>query len=276
METVVTPSACAPARPGLSRPSPLTGLQTPWPFTIEKQFPANYRKGLFIAFHGSWDRAPYAQGGYNIVYQGLTPTGTAGRCEIFADGFSGGATSPGDAQHRPSGVAVGPDGSLYVSDDVKGRIYKIIYKGSAQVSTVKAAYRPCPSLTASPGEVMQARPSLPRARILTLVRLRLRFLPARRMQMVALGDRIFHGQVAGAMCTACHGTNGAGTPLGPDLTKNKWLWSDGSWAGITKTITTGVMQPKQFRSPMPPNGGTQLTPEQSKAVAAYVWSLSHR
>jgi len=94
--------------------------------------------------------------------------------------------------------------------------------------------------------------------------------------MVTLGDRIFHGQAAGGTCTACHGTNGAGTPLGPDLTKKKWLWSDGSLSGITKTVTDGVMQPKQYRSPMPPNGGAQLTPAQSKAVAAYVWSLSHR
>jgi mono/diheme cytochrome c family protein len=94
--------------------------------------------------------------------------------------------------------------------------------------------------------------------------------------MVALGDRIFHGQVAGGTCTACHGSNASGTPLGPDLTKKKWLWSNGSWAGITKTITNGVMNPKQYRSPMPPNGGSQLTPEQSKAVGAYVWALSHR
>ncbi len=242
----------------------------------DKQFPANYRGGLFIAFHGSWDRAPYAQGGYNIVYQGLTPTGTAGRCEIFADGFAGGATSPGDAQHRPSGVAVGPDGSLYVSDDVRGRIYKIIYNGSAQGTTVKAAYRACPSLTASPGQVMQAQAKPPEGTHPDAGAAAAPVAPGATPAMVALGGRIFHGQVAGAMCTACHGTNGAGTPLGPDLTKKKWLWSDGSLAGLTKTITTGVMQPKQFRSPMPPNGGTQLTPEQSKAVAAYVWSLSHK
>jgi mono/diheme cytochrome c family protein len=93
--------------------------------------------------------------------------------------------------------------------------------------------------------------------------------------MVALGDRIYHGQVAGATCTGCHGANGAGTPLGPNLTTNKWLWSDGSLAGITKTITEGVPVPKQYRSPMPALGGAQLTTAQTEAVAAYVWSLSH-
>jgi mono/diheme cytochrome c family protein len=92
--------------------------------------------------------------------------------------------------------------------------------------------------------------------------------------MVALGDRIYHGQVGGAACAGCHGSGGAGTPLGPDLTDNKWLWSDGSYTGIAKTITDGVMQPKEYRSPMPPMGGAQLTDQQVSALAAYVWSLS--
>jgi mono/diheme cytochrome c family protein len=62
---------------------------------------------------------------------------------------------------------------------------------------------------------------------------------------------------------------------GSDLTDQKWLWSDGGFAGIAKTITDGVPQPKEYRSPMPPMGGSQLTDDQVKAVAAYVWSLSH-
>ncbi len=245
-------------------------------FYDRKQFPAAYQGGLFIAFHGSWDRAPYAQGGYNIVYQGLSADGTAGRCEVFADGFSGGFNSPGEALHRPSGVAVGPDGSLYVADDVRGRIYKIVYKGNAQDAADQAAFRPCPSLTASPGEVVQAQAKPPEGTHPNAGDAALPVPPGATQAMVALGDHIFHGQVASGTCTACHGPNGKGTPLGPDLTGNKWLWSDGSLAGITKTITRGVMQPKQYRSPMPPNGGSSLDPKQSKAVAAYVWALSHR
>jgi mono/diheme cytochrome c family protein len=93
--------------------------------------------------------------------------------------------------------------------------------------------------------------------------------------MVALGDRIYHGQVGGGSCAGCHGSDGKGTPLGPDLTDQKWLWSDGSWTGIAKTITDGVPQPKEYRSPMPPMGGAQLTDDQVKALAAYVWSMSH-
>jgi mono/diheme cytochrome c family protein len=66
--------------------------------------------------------------------------------------------------------------------------------------------------------------------------------------------------------------------LAPALTgKNKeWLWSDGSYAGIAKTITEGVSQPKEYRSPMPPMGGAQLSPDQVSALAAYVWSFSHK
>ena len=95
---------------------------------------------------------------------------------------------------------------------------------------------------------------------------------------VALGDRIFHGQVGGAACTGCHGDSGEGTPLAPPLTgkSKKWLWSDGSYAGIAKTITEGVPQPKEYRSPMPPMGAAQLTPDQLSALAAYLWSFSHK
>jgi hypothetical protein len=67
----------------------------------------------------------------------------------------------------------------------------------------------------------------------------------------------------------------AGTPLGPDLTDTKWHWSDGSFAGIAKTITSGVSQSKKYRSPMPPVGGAQLTLDQVSAVAAYIWGLNH-
>ena len=112
----------------------------------QKQFPARYRNGVFIAFHGSWDRAPYTQGGYNVVFQPLQGDRASGNCEVFADGFAGQDESPGGAAHRPSGLAVGPDGSLYVSDDIHGRIYRIVYKGG--VAGGASAITPCPSASA--------------------------------------------------------------------------------------------------------------------------------
>ncbi len=95
-------------------------------------FPPIYRGGAFIAFHGSWNRAPFPQQGYKVVFvpfKGGKPTGTY---EDFATGFAGAGgevESPGDADYRPCGLAVGPDGSLYISDSVRGRVWRIVYTG---------------------------------------------------------------------------------------------------------------------------------------------------
>jgi glucose/arabinose dehydrogenase/mono/diheme cytochrome c family protein len=242
----------------------------------KKQFPARYRGGVFIAFHGSWDRAPYVQGGYNVVFQALDGDHASGRCEIFADGFAGAVKSPARAEHRPSGLAVGPDGALYVSDDIRGRIYRIVYRGGAEGGAANVT--PCPSLTAPAGNPVQVAAQPPEGTHPDAGAAANNFpIPqGATREMVRLGERIYRGQEGGAACTGCHGDSGQGTPLGPDLTGKKWLWSDGSYAGIAKTITEGVSQPKQYRSPMPPMGGAQLAPDQVSALAAYVWSLSHR
>lgn len=245
-------------------------------FYDQKQFPARYRGGVFIAFHGSWDRAPYAQGGYNIVFQTLAANPSTAGCEVFADGFAGAVRTPEGATYRPSGVAVGPDGSLYVAEDMKGRIYKITYTGPAGADAGDSGVTPCPNLMAPAGDVIQAVAKPPEGTNADVSTAALAVPPGATQAMLLLGDRIYHGQVADATCTACHGANGAGSPLGPDLTKDKWLWSDGSWPGITKSIADGVPKPKQYRSPMPAMGGSQLTPEQASAVGAYVWALSHR
>lgn len=93
------------------------------------QFPQRYRGGAFIAFHGSWNRAPLPQGGYNVAFVPFTDGQPLSEWEIFAQGFPGADISPRGAEHRPSGLAQGPDGSLYVSDDQGGRIYRIVYRG---------------------------------------------------------------------------------------------------------------------------------------------------
>jgi glucose/arabinose dehydrogenase/mono/diheme cytochrome c family protein len=235
----------------------------------QKQFPTRYRDGVFIAFHGSWDRAPYAQGGYNVVFQPLDGDRASGNCEIFADGFAGPVKTPEGAAHRPSGLAVGPEGALYVSDDIRGRIYRITYTGDP--AGAAPGTTPCPSNSAPAGKIVQAESAPPESNTADLP------VPeGSSPEMVALGYRIYQGQVGGATCTGCHGAKGTGTPLGPDLTRNKWMWSDGSFAGILKVIIDGVPKPKQFRSPMPPMGGAQLSDTQASALAAYVWGLSHK
>ena len=95
------------------------------------QFPAKYKNGAFIAFHGSWNRAPLKQGGYFVAFVPFSNGKPSGPWEVFAEGFSGGQEieSPNDAKHRPMGLAEGPDGSLYISDSVKGKIWRVFYTG---------------------------------------------------------------------------------------------------------------------------------------------------
>ena len=252
--------------------------------------PSHYGGGAFIAFHGSWNRAPGPQGGYNVVFVPFAGGKPTGKYEVFADGFAGANKNPGQAAHRPSGLALGPDGALYISDDQHGRIWRVAYRGGAAVaqrqgpaetgalpSSGAGAANRAPAESAGPPEGTHpnagANPGGAPAATISLS-------PAARAagitpKMVALGDSIYHGQAAGGTCAGCHGDNAKGTPLAPDLTANKWLWGDGSYNSIVKTIREGVASPKQHTGVMPPMGGAQLTPAQVAAVGAYVFALSH-
>ena len=243
-------------------------------FYDKQEFPAHYRNGVFIAFHGSWNRAPYPQRGYDVVYQALAGGQASGKCEIFADGFAGAERSPDKAAHRPSGLAVGPDGALYVSDDVRGRIYRIVYRGGPAAGEAGRTVA-CPSAAAAAGaiSVAEAKPSEGATSAAARDAATLPVPEGATRDMVVQGERIYRGQVGGATCTGCHGSAGTGTPLGPNLTANRWYWSDGSYSGIAATIRVGVMHPKNYRAAMPPMGGAQLTADQVSAVAAYVWAL---
>jgi glucose/arabinose dehydrogenase len=98
------------------------------------QFPERYRNGAFIAFHGSTNRTPYPQSGYFIGFVPFENGRISGTWEIFADGFAGIDTieNTRDAHYRPMGIATGPDGSLYVSDTEKGKIWRIMYTGKKE------------------------------------------------------------------------------------------------------------------------------------------------
>ena len=100
-------------------------------FYTGSQFPARYKNGAFIAFHGSWNRAPMPQAGFYLVFVPFENGKPTGKWEVFADNFSGGPenTAKANANHRPCGLAQGPDGSIYVTDDTgRGYIWKIAYK----------------------------------------------------------------------------------------------------------------------------------------------------
>ena len=94
-------------------------------------FSKKYQDGAFIAFHGSWNRAPLKQEGFYVVFVPFKDGKPSGNYEIFANGFAGSddIKNPNQAKYRPCGLAQGPDGALYVSEDKAGRIWKIIYNG---------------------------------------------------------------------------------------------------------------------------------------------------
>jgi glucose/arabinose dehydrogenase len=225
-----------------------------------RQFPAPYRGGAFIAFHGSWNRAPSPQAGYNVAFQPLANGRAAGDYIVFADGFAGMEKAPGRADFRPTGLALAPDGALFVSDDVHGRIWRITYRGGPGVSAnaLVSARLPAPVNGAHDARPPVASLPLP---------------PGVTRDQLILGDHVFHGEAAGGTCSGCHSSDGKGSVVGSDLTTGQSLWSDGSLDAIATTIAQGVPAPKRTFGAMPPLGGAQLSATDLNAVAAYVWAI---
>jgi mono/diheme cytochrome c family protein len=184
----------------------------------------------------------------------------AGDYVIFADGFAGAEKAPGRADHRPAGLAMGPDGALYVADDVKGRIWRITHLGEVANTAIAAAPPPPPAVS-STTPIALATLAPP---------------PGSSPEQLATGEQVFRGQQSGGTCTGCHGSDARGTQLGPDLTDTTWVWGDGSLATIKSTIEQGVVAAKQSIGAMPALGGAPLQPADVDAVAAYVWALGHR
>jgi mono/diheme cytochrome c family protein len=92
-------------------------------------------------------------------------------------------------------------------------------------------------------------------------------------ELIAQGDKIFHGA---GNCYACHGGNAEGL-VGPNLTDAEWIHSKGTLEDITAQVIHGV--PKEESKSgieMPPRGGSTISDDEVKAVAAYVYSLSHK
>ena len=225
-----------------------------------KAFPAAYQGGAFIAFHGSWNRAPAAQDGFNVVFQPLKDGKASGNYVVFADGFAGPGKASGKATFRPTGLAVGPDGALYISEDTKGRIWKVTYQGPAS-APVAAAPQPTYESQAAPipapGAADTSGMTVP---------------PGATAAQVARGMAVFKSN----SCADCHGPDATGAAIGPPLNTGAPLWTDGSVGQISDVIAKGVQQPKQYRSPMPPMGGANLSSDDLAAVSAYIWAVSHK
>jgi len=177
-------------------------------FYTGTQFPERYRNGAFVTFHGSWNRAPRAQGGYRVAFvpfdaKGM-PTGTY---ETFADGFAGRAefVNTGDARFRPAGIAVGPDGSLYITETEKGRIWRVFYTGEPARST--------------PGTTPVVRPAASEA----------------------VNDGSRGAQLYQQVCAACHMPDGRGVPgMQASLVGSKVVAGDP--ATLIKVVLNGPAQ----------------------------------
>jgi glucose/arabinose dehydrogenase len=115
---------------------PLMGMPAHWApndllFYKGSQFPERYKKGAFVAFHGSTNRSPYPQAGYIVAFIPFENGKPTKQWEVFADGFAGVDTlvNMHDAKYRPMGLAEGPDGSLYISESKQGKIWRVIFEG---------------------------------------------------------------------------------------------------------------------------------------------------
>jgi glucose/arabinose dehydrogenase/mono/diheme cytochrome c family protein len=217
-----------------------------------RQFPERYRNGAFIAFHGSTIRMPYSQGGYFVGFVPMKDGKPSGEWEVFADGIAGIDPIPntGDALGRPMGLAEGPDGSLYISDSVKGRIWKVTYRGK--------------------------RDGFGKGQLAAMATRKRQQMHIRQPdeQKDVLGGEIYAagGKLYQTYCAACHQGNGMGDgqrfpPLGPRS------WAPGNKQRLISVVLFGLsgeiqVDGKGYNDVMPANGF--LSDEQVSQILTYI------
>ncbi|MCB0689357.1 MAG: PQQ-dependent sugar dehydrogenase [Saprospiraceae bacterium] len=180
-------------------------------FYTGDQFPDRYKNGAFIAFHGSTSSSPYPQSGYFVGFVPMKNGVPTGPWEVFADGFAGVDTiySTSDAAYRPMGLALGPDGSLYVSDSEKGKIWRIMYKGDksdfgdAQLAAM-AQRKQTASNIKTPDEVKDR-------------------LIEDGMNDIDEENLSEGGKLFNIFCSVCHQRNGKGNDRFPPLDHSEWV-----------------------------------------------------
>lgn len=200
------------------------------------QFPARYKNGAFIAFHGSTDRSPYPQAGYIVCFIPFEEGKPTGKWEVFADGFTGVDTviNTSDARYRPMGLAAGPDGSLYISESNKGKIWRVMYKGDkdqfGEVQLASMEQRKSRSYIKTPHEVDDN---------------------------LHQGDRLEGSILYNTYCARCHQRNGQGdNNRFPPLAGSEWVTGDET--RLINTVLHGLqgeikVNGKSYNGLMPQN-----------------------
>jgi glucose/arabinose dehydrogenase len=197
---------------GAKYTQPLIGFPAHWApndlfFYTGDQFPDRYKNGAFIAFHGSTNRAPYPQAGYFFAFIPFENGKPTGKWEVFADGFVGEkpVVDVSDAPYRPMAIAMGPDGSLYLSETVKGKIWRVIYKGDRKTFSEADLAK------------MEQRKTLPHIRTPHEINDNLN-----KNGQVIGGERIYE-----TYCASCHQQNGKGAEgRFPPLVGASWVTGD--------------------------------------------------
>ena len=202
---------------------PLIGFPAHWApndllFYTGDQFPGHYKNGAFIAFHGSTNRAPYPQGGYFVAFVPYEDGKLSNKWEVFADGFVGEEpiVDVSDAPYRPMAIAMGPDGSLYLSETVKGKIWRVMFKGNKR------------KFSGANFAVTEKRKNLPHIRT-----------PDEIEDNLQKGQAIGGQNIYNTYCAPCHQGNGKGAEgRFPPLAGTSWV--SGNKSRLINIILNGM------------------------------------
>jgi glucose/arabinose dehydrogenase len=209
---------------------PLIGFPGHWApndilFYQGNQFPEHYKNGSFIAFHGSTNRAPYPQSSYFIGFVPFKNGQPSGDYEVFADGFAGvdPIVNTSDAVYRPMGIAMGPDGSIYIAETEKGKIWKVTYKGSKKKFNKTSLAQ------------MEKRKLLSHIRTPDIIN-----------DNLDKDKPVAGGKVYSVYCTACHQRNGMGdSQRFPPLAGADWVTGDKE--RLIKVVLKGLEGPIEVK-----------------------------
>lgn len=241
---------------GAKSQKPLIGFPGHWApndvlFYQGNQFPERYKNGAFIAFHGSTNRAPYPQAGYFVCFVPFKGGKPSGDWEVFADGFAGvdPIINVSDAKFRPMGLAEGPDGSLYITDSRKGKVWRIMFKGDRKAFGVNQLA------------------SMEKHKQLAHIRTPDEVADNLDIKTKELGQRIYN-----TYCTPCHQRNGLGDGSRfPPLAGSEWV--TGNKKRLIEVVAKGLEGPiqvagKPYNDLMPRHDF--LKPEEMAQVLTYI------